>query len=113
MRRIVFLLPLMLCACAIRSGRQISEADIQKIEKGKTTKQEIIQLFGQPFTTSQGTSGETWAYQFTDAGYDTPIGVVGNETRQQMLSISFQGEIVRDYTWSNSNIHGSKHPLGI
>jgi outer membrane protein assembly factor BamE (lipoprotein component of BamABCDE complex) len=109
---LLFLLVL-IAGCAVRSGHELNMAEINAIERGKTTKQQVLDRFGTPMQTTQGSSGEMWAYSYVDAGYGTPIGIVGKNTRMDTLTITFDGEVVKDFSYQFSNSKGSKNPLGI
>ncbi len=70
--RIYFLilgLAFSLAGCATASysvGKDFSSSDVQKIVKGETTSQELITLFGEPFTkTVISDEDEKWVYTYS------------------------------------------------
>ena len=75
MRRRVFLMfgliyILVITACATTTGKQISDQDVSKIKRGKTTYSEVIQILGQPSTKKSTKDGTILVYQFAEARSD-------------------------------------------
>lgn len=87
-----------LSACVVASkGVQITEASLAQIKENETTKAEVIELLGQPLTTSRSSDGKTiasWAY--------VKYGFGVSET--QSLTVYFTPEgVVESYLVSESN----------
>lgn len=84
-------------------GKEIDPQLIQKIELNKTTKQEIIQWFGNPHSISTTATGqEVYKYVFMQTKSSvTPIPFytkMNVDTKYQELNVIFKGDIVLDYT---------------
>jgi outer membrane protein assembly factor BamE (lipoprotein component of BamABCDE complex) len=75
------------------SGKQIEQANIQKIIPGSTTKLQMLELFGPPLSQSFGTEGKLtmlWHYVY--------VGPFGIGMKQQNLAVLFdQQERVEKY----------------
>lgn len=81
MLRIVALLMLFVVALVgcgtMRSGREVSEIELAKIVKGKTTKSELIGLLGPPTQVStKGDGTELLAYHSSVTSVSNPLMVV-------------------------------------
>lgn len=91
-------------------GTKISQDQINKIEKGKTSKSEILETFGKPMTVVQ--MGDKIMFNYihakskNSAGNFIPVyNVFHSEINTDMenLSITFSKEgIVEDYSFSQS-----------
>lgn len=92
-RMILAVLLCMFVASCASSGRKMEQSDLQKIVVGKTTKDEMIQLFGPPMSQSYGTEGKLamiWIY--------VQVGPFGMGMKQQNLAVLFdQQERVEKY----------------
>lgn len=81
-----------LAGCA-SSGRQIEQANIQKIVVGTTTKQQMFEMFGSPLSQAYGSEGKLtllWHYVY--------VGPFGTGMKQQNLAVLFdQQERVEKY----------------
>ena len=65
---IVLLLPGLLGAWRVISGDSIDRRHVERIQNGKTTKNEILLLFGDPQEIDRGSEGITYTYKsFKDA----------------------------------------------
>jgi outer membrane protein assembly factor BamE (lipoprotein component of BamABCDE complex) len=94
-------------------GTKIEQASIEKIEKGKTTKTELIAAFGTPMTASllgDGRESMMWVYSKAKVKGATFIPVVGafaggSETSTQMLQVILnKDKVVEDFTTNNSKM---------
>ncbi|MDI4749661.1 hypothetical protein MJL81_17945, partial [Salmonella enterica subsp. enterica serovar Anatum] len=82
-----------------------------KIIKNKTTKSEIITVFGEPETKTTLDSGnEEWTYSMDNNQFDATtfipvIGLLtgGSQTQAKTLEIEFKGETVSKWTFSENN----------
>jgi outer membrane protein assembly factor BamE (lipoprotein component of BamABCDE complex) len=102
------LLLIFLAACA-SVGRKIDPAAAAQIERGKTTKAQVVQLLGSPDHVTTRASGDTiFIYQYARASAKPatfiPIFgplVGGANVQHQMFMVSFGPDgIVRNYTSS-------------
>ena len=93
------------CASTINTGigeREISPESIQKIMIGQTSKQEIIELFGNPHSISTTATGQEiykFVYMQTNSKYKPSLFSVNMDinTTYQELNITFKGDTVIDY----------------
>lgn len=87
---------LLLCACSNSVGRNIDNAGFQKIQKGVTTKPELIALFGQPNAETPYPDGQQllkWTYSEARA-MDTTEG--------KTLTVQMKNGKVFSYSLSKS-----------
>ena len=65
---LILLLPGLLGAWRVVSGESIDRRHVERIQDGKTTKNEILLLFGDPHEIDRGSEGLTYTYKnFKDA----------------------------------------------
>jgi outer membrane protein assembly factor BamE (lipoprotein component of BamABCDE complex) len=125
-------LAILLAGCAsshTQSGVKLDRANVEKIQKGKTTMTEVESLFGTPFSTSLMGDGRKMAlYMFiqsdaqaqVDPAVLIPIvgGFVANTKatgtyRQQTLQIIYASDgVVQDYVF-NDNTTNSMTNAGV
>jgi hypothetical protein len=99
-------------------GTRFETGNISRIEKGKTSKKDILQYFGEPPTMESAPLGEVWTYTYV-AKDTTAAGVLGHvtigvdqaETTVEKLTIIFDGDLVKDYDYSHSNHTDTTVPL--
>lgn len=92
------------------SGKAFDVDKIQNIEKGTTTKSDILEYFGEPIRREAGQYGEVWTYTHVDsrataAGIFLFITIRANESKTVVnkLSVVFDSDdIVKDYHFSSS-----------
>ena len=99
---------LSISACATSSysvGNDFSSKNVKKIVKGKTTRTNLLQLFGKPFSkTVISSTGEKWIYTYS-AGTATAqsfIVTTNVETKgiQKTLDILIEKGVVTNYTFT-------------
>lgn len=98
MRRAIalFSLVLILSGCASAVGQNFDESKLEKLHKGRTTKQELIALFGQPDTETPYPEGHLilmWKYSQARA-MDTTEG--------KTLTVQLANGVVTSYTVSKT-----------
>jgi len=105
-----YLFSLFLCFCfgctSISTGigeKEIAPESIQKISIGKTTKPEIIALFGNPHSISTTATGqEVYKYVFMKSESKSSPSIfsvkMDVQVKYQELNIMFKDDIVVDYT---------------
>ena len=107
----ILCLTFFLTGCAT-VGKEMHQADVNKIQKGITTKDQIIGIFGQPDTTYFDADGNLvfsyFASKFSPSVYSfiPLVNVVHNEYKMnnQMLIIIFdKNDTVRTYSFTNPN----------
>ena len=109
---ILGLITLLFIAGCASVGNEMEMADMSKIQKGQTTRSELIQLFGNPYTVGISNSGEptaTWIYSEARNKAKNFIPIVGAfnmqiDTRLQQLVVIFdENDIVKSFTFNESN----------
>jgi outer membrane protein assembly factor BamE (lipoprotein component of BamABCDE complex) len=100
-------------ACSATTlGRKIDTWQVNAIKKGQTTKSQVIASFGQPSSRTNMGGSEMWTYHYSRAsggigpggmllsiltlGLYTPVNV---KAEQQMLTVSFAGDVVSDVSY--------------
>lgn len=95
-----------------KTGQKFDDSSVKNIRTGKTTRAEVIQLFGQPPNRiSTGGGKETWSYQYSEvksrATAITYVPIVGlfagggkGAHNQQTLTVQFAGDVVSTCTYS-------------
>ena len=110
----VLLLAIMvsLTGCAtshMTQGRDFSSSQVQQIQKGKTTKRELIALFGQPFSKSV-VDGDTekWLYFYSDVTSKARSAVFTMKVQttgiRKQLDVLLKNDIVTNYTHTETPI---------
>ena len=99
----------------MKTGQKFDDRSVKNIRTGKTTKAEVIQMFGQPPTrNSTGGGSETWTYQYTalqsHATAATYIPIVSlfasgakSTSTQQTLTVNFKKGVVSACTYGKSS----------
>ena len=109
----------LLFGCASMGNKVLKEEDSASIEKkiikGKTKKEEVRSIFGDPMSVSFRDSGNlTWRYVYTK-GRSKPTNFIpivnlfasGMKGKKKELVVLFDADgIVKDYSMSTSNIEG-------
>ena len=102
---------LFLVGCA-SVGNEMNMADMNSIEKGKTTRQELIEMFGAPYSVGLNEDGNPTAIWVYSEARNTPqnfVPVVGlfagrMETRTQQLVVIFdENDVVKSFTFNESD----------
>jgi outer membrane protein assembly factor BamE (lipoprotein component of BamABCDE complex) len=111
MRAIIFFMLIIFTGCAT-VGTEIKQANIDKLQKGKTTKEEVTKVFGQPDVTYFDKDGNLiYAYtaskvKNTAWNFIPVVNIVHSEMamKNQMLSLTFSKDgILQDYSFVNSD----------
>jgi len=113
---IVAVISLAMTGCMSSGNKALKEETgssvAQKIVKGKTTKQEVRTMYGDPMETSFTDSGkEIWKYHFIKGQMKASsfIPVVslfasGSEGDKKELVVFFDSNIVKNYSMSTSKV---------
>jgi len=107
---------IVLSGCASTAGNQSIKNETQqsiasKIIKGRTTKQDISREFGDPTRkTTVETNQDMWFYSIMNSNmsvmsYIPIVGIFSNGTdmKSKALTVTFQGDKVANWTFSESN----------
>lgn len=110
------LIIIVLSGCASTAGNQSIKNETQqsiasKILKGRTTKQDILQQFGEPtLKTTIGTDEDMWSYSIMNSdmsamSYIPIVGLFSNGTdmKSKNMTITFAGDKVENWSFSESN----------
>lgn len=117
---VLFVAVSFISGCAGKLGTKIEASNVSKIVKGKTTKKEILDTFGKPYSWSTRQSyrgpngeevkgGETWHYQYAEGkNYfatvsDAFSGELYKDNTSQSLTVNFVGDVVSDYLLAGGN----------
>nr|WP_298117446.1 hypothetical protein [uncultured Pseudomonas sp.] len=97
MRAIITLMVTLALAGCASHGKPITQQQIDRIEEGKTTKQELLASFGKPIAVlknSDGTEVIGWGY--------ARIGFAGTSYQNQSISVTLDpdGKVIRYTTGS-------------
>lgn len=91
-------------------GAEFDTSKVGSIVKGTTTKNDARKYFGDPLRIEDGPTGEVWTYTYvnthtTGAGAigSVMIGVNQSESTMDTLILVFDGNIVKDYEFSNGS----------
>lgn len=107
---------IVLSGCASTAGNQSIKNETQqsiasKIIKGRTTKQDILQQFGEPTRkTTIGTDEDMWSYSIMNSdmsamSYIPIVGLFSNGTdmKSKNMTITFAGDKVENWSFNESN----------
>lgn len=109
----VMFMTLLLCGCmrsSMKYGNQIDETKVQKIEKGKTTGEEILGWFGSPTNKSTGSDGTT-TFTFLGSEYKSKANILGayglgdassTTTSTKTLTVTLRNNVVEDYRFTTN-----------
>ena len=112
MKKIVLVLSLFAAGC-VAMGTQIQEKQLSKLEKGKTTMQEVVANLGQPSTNTYNSDGtRTIAYMYMEAQTrpETFIPFIGGliggaDSRSNVVTLRFdKNGTLLDYSSSTSSV---------
>lgn len=92
------------------AGTRFDTSNVSKIVKGRTTKKDLREYFGNPLRTEDSPKGEVWTYTYVEThstaagalGHVT-IGVDQSETVANKLTIVFDGDVVKDYFFDSGS----------
>ena len=108
--KIVFLVSvLFLSGCATSeysSGRDFSGENVPQIAKGETTAQQVVSLFGEPYSkTVTSSTDEVWTYMYVTGSAKVQSYIVSAKVRStsqsKMLSIILTNGKVSNFTYTN------------
>ncbi|MFM2478812.1 hypothetical protein [Celerinatantimonas sp. MCCC 1A17872] len=98
---LILIVSLSLSSCAlyrVLSSATITDSKVSQIERGYTSEDEIVSMFGQPYMkTSMGNSWQRWTYR---ADGEKPYSWVNVRMPAKTLVILFHEGVVRDYRYS-------------
>ena len=91
----IFLM-LMLTACAT-VGKEFDGHLVDTVQSGKTTKQEILSMFGEPFKTGMQNGDEIWVYE------TNRYKVVGEDSSKNFTVVFDSRGVVRSHQMMSSD----------
>lgn len=91
-------------------GTPINAENVKEIEHGKTTKADLLALFGEPFSKTPLTSTqEKWIYTYVNTTAKAQSYIVtmkvDSQSEQQTLDIIIEDGVVVNHTFVNRPIH--------
>lgn len=95
------------CATANYSvGKPFNTENVEKIEHGKTTKQDLISMFGEPFSkTPLNATQEKWIYTYIQSSAKAQSYVISmkveSQGTQQTLDLIIENGVVVNHTFVN------------
>lgn len=98
------------CASA---GTMVEQSAVEQIERGKTTKAEVLALLGPPMSNSlmgDGREMMIWSYTYAQAktaSFIPVVGIFAGGTEMDMTTFQVifdENDIVEDYLWSQGQI---------
>ena len=88
---VLFFICIFLIGCATATnivGRPISQENVDRIKTGKTTKEDILLWFGEPFSTTKDDQGNiTFVYSYLNTSATCGVGNCDSNTQQQTLIV--------------------------
>ena len=98
-------------ACSYNTGNKNLQKETaasidSKIHDGVTTKEQIRAMFGEPTGTSIENGHVTWTYTFNSirlSALDFVIPVANSTDRSRTLTVTFNGDVVKSHSVSDSN----------
>lgn len=117
-------LALMASGCvSMEHGKPLAKDSLSRIQKGRTTKQEVEAMYGKPQSTSLNMDGsETLAYSYGSVtGKASPmafIPIVGlfakskGESQTQSLQILIKDNVVSNYSYSETGAETESSLMG-
>lgn len=102
----------------MKSGKPIEKESLSRIQKGRTTRQEIESIYGKPLSTvlnGDGTETLVYGYTATKVTHSpmTYVPILGlfakakTETASQTLSFQVKENVVVNYTYGEAGDKGS------
>jgi hypothetical protein len=112
------------CATTTRAtaGRMFDDARISEIKKGRTTKQEVLAMFGEPHSKKLDTEGTEQITYFHSESKDTYdprmfIPFIGffflnskTDSRSKTLDVVLKSGVVSDFSYDESGAPGKSAP---
>ena len=79
--------------------KNVTYSDVQEtLIKGRTTKTQVQERFGKPTAINNFNGQEIWTYNLTQID---PLSVLAGAGKYRSLSVTFNGNIVSDYSYSS------------
>jgi outer membrane protein assembly factor BamE (lipoprotein component of BamABCDE complex) len=93
--------------CAMQGGKEFDTGYVSRIERGTTTKADVRANLGEPVSRSTAGNGEEvwhYAYQKGPNHFQSVVGAYTGKVPMsgKSLMITFSGDLVKDYTYSES-----------
>jgi len=103
----VVMVAVFLSSCAMSRGKNFDSLYVDKIERGVTTKADIRKNIGEPHSVTVSSFGDSWSYQYLRGPnliqiYGNMLGADNSGGENKSLTIIFSGNVVKDYTLSES-----------
>ena len=93
-------------SCSASMGTYVNEANIPKVRRCETTKSEVLQLFGEPFTRGLVDDLQFWHWSYVQ---DSPTG---NPTVQDLYITMDHRDVVVDLAYNPPESYYPKNRCG-
>lgn len=101
MSGIVILICLISCSAPVKQGTEFNDQYVENIVKGETSKQQLIQWFGEPAIKSTVSENEEkWVYSFTRGKVTSGIFTMKSDIVTKMLDLYLKDDVVINYAYS-------------
>ena len=92
------------CTSTSHTGIDFDASKIGKIERGKTTSEELIQMFGEPFMKAAIAKNKAqWVYNYITRS-SKGVFTVTKETDQKILEIELKDNVVVNYRYTAGSV---------
>jgi outer membrane protein assembly factor BamE (lipoprotein component of BamABCDE complex) len=91
---VVLLAALLLASCSASVGKKFDTSKVSLIQKGVTTQDEILKMFGKPNQKGFKEGKEVWGYSHYSGGY------FGGSSTKQLEIVFDDNKVVYDYTYA-------------
>ena len=99
---LIIMTALLIAGCSAHTGPQITHAQLDSIKVGKTTKQEVIAMFGElPSHQSRTAQNTTLTWRHTRTDPFTYMGVYFPDEVDTLTVIFDADDVVKDFSFSN------------
>lgn len=100
----VMLVCLISCSAPVKQGAEFDDRHVENIVKGETTKQQLIQWFGEPSIKSTVSENEEkWVYSFTRGKVTSGLFKTKSEIKTKILDLYLKEDVVINYAYSERN----------
>lgn len=98
---IVILVCLISCSAPVKQGAEFDDQYVDNIVKGETTKQQLIQWFGEPSIKSTVSENEEkWVYSFTRGKVTAGLFKTKSDIVTKILDLYLKEDVVINFAYS-------------
>ena len=97
----IIIIGLMGCSAPVKHGAEFDDHNVDNIVKGETTKQQLIEWFGEPGIKSTiSENEEKWVYSFTRGKVTSGIFRTKSDITTKILDLYLKEDIVINFAYS-------------